>query len=591
MPLAKAPNYTLLSQGEELTPREQRHARLWKWLVSSTFAVLIILALLVNRSMEEVQVALHAYTAGNDACPQYPALGNRSDAELKFRDDVMRELSSEGFLEKSVKNMQGAVQIPTESFDGMGTVGQEPRFDIFEELHEYLEKTFPLVYSKLSVTKVNTYGIFIEWKGRNSSLKPYLFMGHQDVVPVPQDTVSRWTYPPYSGHYDGEYLWGRGTLDCKTVLIGVLESFEVLLEKGYEPERTMLAAFGFDEEISGWQGAKFLSQHIQDLKGKDSLDLIIDEGGGGVGQFYGANFVFPSVAEKGYFDVRIEVETNGGHSSVPPDHTGIGILSRIISTLEDNPYEPNLTPVNPYFTALQCGAEHSPDMSSWLRKTIKAALKSPKTAKEVANYLAKEDINARYFMQTSQAVDVINGGVKVNSLPEKAHAVINHRIAVESNTTDVRTKYKFIIEKEILSRYPLALDAWGDISGNTSETSAGKIVLSDFDIPLESSPVSPYDSHAYKIFSGTLKQVYGDDYIVSPSVMNGNTDTKFFWELSKNIYRFTPFRVDGRGINAHTVDERIEMKQHVEGVRLYAQLILNGDIPDSINFGLGTLDS
>ena len=48
----------------------------------------------------------------------------------------------------------------------------------------------------------------------------------------------------------------------------------------------------------------------------------------------------------GYFDVKVTVETEGGHSSVPPDHTGIGILSKIISAIEGHPYEPELTPVN-----------------------------------------------------------------------------------------------------------------------------------------------------------------------------------------------------------------------------------------------------
>jgi hypothetical protein len=48
----------------------------------------------------------------------------------------------------------------------------------------------------------------------------------------------------------------------------------------------------------------------------------------------------------GYHNVRITVETAGGHSSVPPDHSGIGILSQIVSAIEAAPYEPDLTPVN-----------------------------------------------------------------------------------------------------------------------------------------------------------------------------------------------------------------------------------------------------
>ena len=91
-------------------------------------------------------------------------------------------------------------------------------------------------YSKLEITHPNTYGILIEWKGKDESLKPYLFMGHQDVVPVPKVTESRWKYPPYSAHYDGRFIWGRGATDCKNVVIGVLEAFETLLSKDYTPE-------------------------------------------------------------------------------------------------------------------------------------------------------------------------------------------------------------------------------------------------------------------------------------------------------------------------------------------------------------------
>ena len=126
-------------------------------------------------------------------------------------------------------------------------------------------------------------------------------MGHQDVVPVPQVTESRWKYPPYSAEYDGRFIWGRGATDCKNVVIGVLEAFETLLEKGYKPERTMMAGFGFDEEISGWQGAAYIAKHIEDTRGKGSIDLVIDEGGLGIKEFFGAMFVMPGVGEKGRF--------------------------------------------------------------------------------------------------------------------------------------------------------------------------------------------------------------------------------------------------------------------------------------------------
>ncbi len=215
-------------------------------------------------------------------------------------------------------------------------------------------------------------------------------------------------------------------------------------------------------------------------------------------------------------------------------------------------------------------------MDSWLRGKLKKALKNKGAAKEVAKYLAGKDITQRYLLQTSQAVDLISGGVKINALPEKVHAVVNHRIAVESTVKDIRTHLSTLVQDKILSNFDLSLDAWGCVSGNTSSSASGQVFLEDFDEPLEPSPVSPYDADAYQVFSGTIKQVLGEDIIVAPTLMTGNTDTKYFWNLTENIYRFSAVREGGRA-NAHTVDERMGMKEHVEGVKFYAQIILNGD--------------
>lgn len=42
---------------------------------------------------------------------------------------------------------------------------------------------------------------------------------------------------------------------------------------------------------------------------------------GGYSQLFGTVFSTPAVAEKGKLDVKVEVATAGGHSSVPPAHT------------------------------------------------------------------------------------------------------------------------------------------------------------------------------------------------------------------------------------------------------------------------------
>ena len=95
-------------------------------------------------------------------------------------------------------------------------------------------------------------------------------MIYTDVVPVNPETVGEWKHPPYSGHFDGERVWGRGTADDKNGLIAILfvpstilvfmrsdasdrAAVEYLVSAGFEPARTLVLAFGFDEESSGTQ--------------------------------------------------------------------------------------------------------------------------------------------------------------------------------------------------------------------------------------------------------------------------------------------------------------------------------------------------
>ena len=89
-------------------------------------------------------------------------------------------------------------------------------------------------------------------------------------MPVNPETTDKWIHPPYSGHFDGERIWGRGTADDKNSLIAILSVspsifvyacpdvsnrvvVEYLVSAGFEPTRPLVLAFGFDEESSGMQ--------------------------------------------------------------------------------------------------------------------------------------------------------------------------------------------------------------------------------------------------------------------------------------------------------------------------------------------------
>lgn len=72
-----------------------------------------------------------------------------------------------------------------------------------------------------------------------------LIVPSSDVVPVDPNTVEQWTHPPYSGYFDGtviavigailglthplgQKLWGRGSSDDKSGLIGILSVFHLV---------------------------------------------------------------------------------------------------------------------------------------------------------------------------------------------------------------------------------------------------------------------------------------------------------------------------------------------------------------------------
>lgn len=95
--------------------------------------------------------------------------------------------------------------------------------------------------------------------------------------------------------------------DTKSLLISHLEAVEGLLSVGFAPTRTVLLSYGFDEEsmLEVGRGASYLSAHIESIYGKDSIELLVDEGGGARQEMWGRAFFLPGMGEKGYVDVYL----------------------------------------------------------------------------------------------------------------------------------------------------------------------------------------------------------------------------------------------------------------------------------------------
>jgi len=83
--------------------------------------------------------------------------------------------------------------------------------------------------------------------------------------------------------------------------------------------------------------------------------------------------------------------------------------------------------------------------------------------------------------------------------------------------------------KPMAKKLHLNLTAFGSEVYHPCTKALGSIELSDaWGTALESAPITPTDSPAYKLLSGTIRASYadangGEEIIVSPGMMNGNT--------------------------------------------------------------------
>jgi Gly-Xaa carboxypeptidase len=520
-----------------------------------------------------------------DMCPQADVLYPHKNEDLWIK--VSEIFGTGEFKNRSIDWLAGAVRIPTETFDGMDSVGIDPRWEAFIPFHEYLPKAFPLVHANLQLTKVNTFGLVYLWQGTDETLKPILLAAHQDVVPVDPTTFDQWKYPPYSGYFDGKRLWGRGSQDDKSGLIGIMSSVESLLENNFGPTRSVVLAFGFDEEANGDYGAAEIGKYLLSTYGEDAFALLIDEGAG-FSQRSGSIFAVPGIAEKGCMNVEVEVTTLGGHSSLPPAHTSIGILSALLVHFEANPFKSHLTRASPVYGNLKCLAAHAPGMSRHVRRLVKRSVHSDRALHALEKIVFKDPI-LKSLTGTTQAIDMIKGGIKSNALPERAWALVNHRVSTESSIASVRAHDTRLLKK-LAAEFNLTYEAFGVQVSGGNVSSGGSLQLIDHRGTLEPAPITPTgkDVAAFQLLSGTIKATFNshrmirdsDEIVVSPGIMSGNTDTRHYWALTKHIYRYTHHNEGDSATplaGFHTVNESMDMDAFVEMIRFFATLILNAD--------------
>lgn len=455
-------------------------------------------------------------------------------------------------VEAAAKRLSKAVQFPTISNQDRAD------FDVkaFEGYHKFLEEAYPNVHKTLKREKLGKprpYSLLYTWEGKDPSLPPAVFMAHQDVVPIAEESRDQWKQEPFSGAIADGYIWGRGVLDDKNQIHAILEAAEMKIKEGFQPARTIYFVFGHDEEVGGPEGAKHVVDVLEE-RGLKEIAFVIDESAPLIpGVFPGIeeNSALIGIAQKGYMSLELTVNGEGGHSSQPPRHSNIGILAEAITKLEKAqfPYKINKAVRYQYrFMGPELQKEKQPMYEAVaFGDDAKTTALEQKFIEEMA-----EDQVTRAMLHTTIAVTMFNAGIKDNVLPPSASAVVNFRIAPEDSKESVIAHVKKAIDDDRIEIK--------DISASTPPTNIA-------------------DPHGagYKMLEKTIRQTWGNDLIVSPFFVIGGSDSKHFQArpFAPNVYTITGIQLESTKEFAgfHGVNERILVDEYGKSIAFFYQLM------------------
>ncbi|MBR0140300.1 MAG: M20/M25/M40 family metallo-hydrolase [Firmicutes bacterium] len=412
----------------------------------------------------------------------------------------------------------------------------------FFAIHKLIQESFPHVMKAGSFEAVGR-SVLITLPGLDPTLKPALFMSHIDVVPVVEGTEKDWTYDAYSGAIAEGCIWGRGTQDIKVQVFGELEAMEYLLAQGKKLRRTVYFAFGQDEETFN-TGAQAISDLLKS-RGV-SLEFLLDEGGGGVDS--GEKFGAPSctvgiinLMEKGYADLKLSVESKGGHSSRPYGGTSLERLSRAITKICDRPFEPVISKtLRATFEAVKPYVTEEP---------LKALLSDIDANEEKLAAYCRDNKDLFPYVITTIAPTMISGSSAApNVMPQNMSAVINFRLAAGCDPEKLMARCR---------------EAVGDES-----------VKMEFLQANAASAEARSDGFGYAMLKEALEHYY-KDVVFLPSITVGGTDAHCYEQICDTCLRCGPFIMPKDEQGAHGTDEKMRIRSFAQGIRTLIRLMEN----------------
>lgn len=437
--------------------------------------------------------------------------------------------------ERITEHLAQAVAIPTVSIASGGDPAS------FVALHALLRERFPKTYATLDVTAIHDHALVLHWRGRDAAAPPIILTAHLDVVPVEPGTEAGWTQPPFGGVVRDGHIWGRGAMDDKLGVVGILAAVESLLAEGFVPSRDVWIGLGHDEEVGGAEGAVAIAAWLQQRGVK--AEFLLDEGGAvvsGVIPGIVSPIAFVGIAEKGHASFELVAHDEGGHSSMPPPQGAIGRVAEAIVRLEREQMPARL---------------HGPSAQMIDRLTpehtfvARLVLANRWMFDPALRWVMSRHPATNAIVRTTTAPTIFEAGSADNVLAAKARAVVNFRLLPGDTVATVEAHILEVTE-ELELTVRCAKKCW------------------------DPSPVSRTEGPAWEAVGRAILWTW-PEAIVSPSLVVGATDARHYAAVAQDVYRFLPLRMlDADRKRLHGTDERIAVDDLHTAVRFYQALLV-----------------
>ncbi|HKD80532.1 MAG TPA: M20/M25/M40 family metallo-hydrolase [Candidatus Angelobacter sp.] len=381
----------------------------------------------------------------------------------------------------------------------------------------------------------NKKNLVVRLHGRGTA-KPILFIGHLDVV---EALRSDWSMDPFKFTEVNGFFYGRGTSDIKQGDTVLVENFLRLKKEGFTPARDLILALTADEEGGESNGIQWLIKNHRELI---DAEYCINTDAGEFETKQGKRLLLGmQTSEKNYVDFRLEVKSNGGHSSRPVKDNAIYHLSQGLSRLAafDFPVSLNET-TRGYFSST--AALESPATAADLRDVSGAD--QAKTKAAAGRLAASPYFNA--LLRTTCVATRLEGGHANNALPQTAAAIVNCRMLPQDSLQDVQATLKRVLADDRISV---------NIVGEA--------------VPAPASAINPA---IVKQLESLGKKLYGGLPVV-PVMDTGASDGKYLRIAGIPTYGVPGVFEDVDDDRAHGKDERIGVKDFYDGVDFYYEFI------------------